>query len=376
MFERVWRMLIKEFLQALRNPRMAGVIFVAPMVQLIVFGYAATTDVRRVTLAVRDLDNTPESRELVDRFRRSGYFDLVERPADDARVRWLLDRGRVQLVLAVDAGFGGELRSGRTARAQFLVDGTDSNTAAIVLGYAGRIAGDYSERLLAGRLERTAGAWRRPQGAELRRRAWFNENLESRNYFVPGVIATITMLVTLILTSMAVVREKELGTMEQIMVTPITAAEFIAGKTLPFAIIGVVDAVLIMLIGTLWFDIPLRGSPWLLLGCLGLFLAVSLGVGLLISTVCQTQQQAMMSTFFFYLPALLLSGFMFPIANMPEPVQWLTLLDPLRHFLVIVRGIFLKGVGVEVLWPQIAALAAMAMGVFALAATRFRKTMA
>jgi ABC-2 type transport system permease protein len=374
--ERVWRMMIKEFLQALRNPRMAGVIFIAPMIQLIVFGYAATTDVRRVTLAVRDLDNTPESRALVDRFARSGYFEVVARAEDDARVRWLLDRGGAQLVVSLDPGFGGELRSGRTARVQLIVDGTDSNTAAIVLGYAGRVTGDFSDAVLTERLSRAAGAWRPPAGAELRLRSWFNENLESRNYFVPGVIATITMLVVLILTSMAVVREKELGTMEQIMVTPITAAEFIAGKTLPFALIGAADAVLIMLVGTLWFDIPLRGSVPLLLGCLAIFLTVALGTGLLISTVCQTQQQAMMSTFFFYFPALLLSGFMFPIANMPEPVQWLTCIDPLRYFLVIVRGVFLKGVGIDVLWPQIAALAVMAVAAFGLAASRFKKTMA
>jgi ABC-2 type transport system permease protein len=375
-FERVWRMVVKEFLQALRNPRMAGVIFVAPMIQLIVFGYVATTDVRNVALAVRDLGNTPESRELVDRFARSGYFTIVERPADDARARRLLDRGTAQLLINLDSGFGGEVRSGRTARVQLIVDGTDSNTAAVVLGYAGRITGDYSGAVLAERLERLAGAYRPPQGVELRTRAWFNANLESRNYFVPGVIATITLLVTLLLTSMAVVREKELGTMEQIMVTPISAWEFIAGKTLPFALIGVADAVMIMLVGTFWFGVPLRGSVLLLLGSLVVYLIVALGVGLLISTVCQTQQQAMMSTFFFFFPAILLSGFMFPIANMPEPVQWLTCLDPLRYFLVIIRGAFLKGAGLDVLWPQIAALGVMAVLVFGLAVSRVKKTMA
>jgi len=183
------------------------------------------------------------------------------------------------------------------------------------------------------------------------------------------------MLLTLILTSMSVVREKEMGTMEQIIVSPITPLEFIAGKTLPFALIGIADAVLIMAIGTLWFGVPLRGSAPLLFGCLLLFLLTTLGLGLLISTLCQTQQQAMMSTFFVFFPAMLLSGFMFPIANMPEVVQWLSLLDPLRYFLVIIRGVFLKGVGLEVLWPQIAALAVMGVAVFSLAVARFRKTM-
>jgi len=375
-FERVWRMMVKEFLQVLRNPRMVGVIFVAPMIQLVVFGYAATTDVRRVTTAVRDLDNTPESRELVERFVRSGYFLVAERAGDDARVRWLLDRGQAQLALCLDEGFGADLRGGRTARLQLIVDGTDSNTAAVVLGYAGRITGDYSGQVLAEGLARAAGAWQPPGGVELRARSWFNENLESRNFYVPGVVATITMLVTLILTSMAVVREREIGTMEQLMVTPISAAEFIAGKTLPFALIGVGDAVLIVLVGTLWFGVPLRGSLVLLFGSLLVFLTVALGVGLFISTLCQTQQQAMMSTFFFFFPAILLSGFMFPIANMPEPVQWLTYLDPLRYFLVIIRGVFLKGAGLAVLWPQIAALGVMGAAVFTLAAGRIRKTLA
>ena len=376
MFERVWRMMVKEFLQALRNPRMAGVIFVAPMIQLVVFGYAATTDVRRVATAVCDLDNTPESRELVDRFVRSGYFVVAEHAADDARVRWLLDRGQAQLVLCLNRGFGQDLRGGRTARLQLIVDGTDSNTAAVVLGYAGRITRDYSGQVLAERLARAGGAWQPPEGVELRARSWFNENLESRNFYVPGVIATITLLVTLILTSMAVVRERELGTMEQLMVTPITAAEFIAGKTLPFGLIGAGDATLVMLVGTLWFGVPLRGSLALLFGSLLVFLTVALGAGLFISTLCQTQQQAMMSTFFFFFPAILLSGFMFPIANMPEPVQWLTYLDPLRYFLVIIRGVFLKGAGLAVLWPQIAALGVMGVAVFTLAAGRFKKTLA
>ena len=207
-------------------------------------------------------------------------------------------------------------------------------------------------------------------------RAWFNENLESRNFYVPGVIAIIVLLVTLMLTSMAVVREKEIGTMEQIMVTPIKPLEFILGKTVPFALIGFADVLLITVVSLVWFEIPIRGSVLLLLGAAALYIMTSLGVGLLISTVSETQQQAMMSTFFFYFPAVLLSGFMFPIANMPPVIQWLTYLNPLRYFLVIIRGIFLKGVGLHILWVQMAALAVMGIITLWLASRRFHKTLA
>ena len=211
---------------------------------------------------------------------------------------------------------------------------------------------------------------------DLEIRAWFNENLESRNFYVPGVIALLVMLITLLLTSMAVVREKEIGTMEQIMVTPITPKEFILGKTLPFALISLVDVVLITLVGVFWFEVPIQGSLWLLLVATSLYLMTTLGMGLFISTVSRTQQQAMMSAFFFQFPAVLLSGFVFPIANMPEVVQWLTYLNPLRYFLIIIRGIFLKGVGMNILWPQMAALAVMGLLILWLASRRFRKTLA
>jgi ABC-2 type transport system permease protein len=374
-FERIYRMAVKELLQTFRNPRMAGVVVIAPIVQLLVFGYAATTDVRNVELVVCDRDNTPASRRLTARFLGSGYFTPVEHTDDDGRVRYLLDRGRAQAALVIDAGFGGELVSGRTARVQIVVDGTDSNTAAVVITYAARIARDFSDAILVERLERQAGRDLRPQGVDLRRRAWFNSDLESRNFYVPGVIANIVMLVTLILTSMAVVREREIGTMEQIAVTPITPAEFIAGKTLPFALVGLADAALVMLVGVFWFEIPMRGSVPLLFACLLVFLLATLGTGLLVSTLCQTQQQAMLSTFFFFFPALMLSGFIFPIDNMPEAVQWLTYADPLRYFMVILRGVFLKGLGMETLWPQVLALALTGAAVFGLAVARFRKTL-
>ncbi len=376
MFERIRHMLIKEFTQILRDPKMRGVIFLMPVVQVLVFGYAVTTDVKHVATAVLDRDNSVASRELIARFEHSGYFDILEHVDNDDRARRLVDQGRARVVLGINRGFEDDLRAGRTALLQIIVDGTDSNTAGIVLDYSAKITRQFSQKVLVTRLTRRTGVPRESTGVVLQARSWFNENLESRNFYVPGVIAIIVLLITLMLTSMAVVREKEIGTMEQIMVSPITPAEFILGKTMPFALIGFADVIGITLVGVFWFDVPIRGNLLLLLAATTLYLMTTLGIGLLISTISETQQQAMMSTFFFYFPAVLLSGFMFPIANMPRTVQWFTYFNPLRYFLVIVRGIFLKGVGAAVLWPQMAALALMGVATLWLASRRFRKTLA
>lgn len=373
--ERIKRMLVKEFIHIFRDPKMKGVIFLMPIIQVLIFGYAVTTDVKNVATAVFDLDNSIASRELVARFENSGYFNVVAHLQHEEQVREALDRGTVRTVLRMNKGFEQELRAGRTAQLQVLLDGTDSNTAGIVLDYSARIAGELSQAILITRLSRFKGQFSPPAGVNIQTRAWFNENLESRNFYVPGVIAILVMLITLMLTSMAVVREKEVGTMEQIMVTPITSAEFILGKSLPFALIGFADVIVITLIGVFWFKVPIRGDLVLLFLATALYLMTTLGIGLLISTVSQTQQQAMMSTFFFYFPAVLLSGFMFPIANMPQIIQWLTMLNPLRYFLIIIRGIFLKGVGLSVLWPQMLALAIMGVLTLWAAMQRFDKTM-
>ena len=376
MFERIKHMLIKEFIQVFRDPRMRTVIFIIPCVQTIIIGYAVTLDVRDVRTAVYDLDNTAQSRELTAAFVRSGYFLAVEYVDNDQRAQELLDRGHVSVELRINHGFADELKAGRTAALQVIVDGTDSNTAGIVLSYANRITAAYGEKILLDRVARLTGTRREPEPVEFRWRAWFNNNLESRNYFVPGVLVIVVTLVTLLLTSMAVVREKEIGTMEQIMVTPITPIEFVLGKTVPFALIGFADVIIVTLVGTLWFEVPIRGSLLLLLMATGIYLLTTLGAGLLISTISQTQQQAMMSTFLFFFPAMLLSGFAFPIANMPEVVQWLTLLNPLRYFLVIVRGIFLKGVGADALWRELTALAVMGISTLWVVAKTFHKTLA
>jgi len=376
MFERIKQILKKEFIQVFRDRRMRGVIFLAPIIQLLIFGYAVTMDVRNIATVICDRDNSVHSREMIARFVRSGYFTIIAHADDDRRAQELIDRGEAQAVLFMNKGFGADLKAGRTAPFQIIVDGTDSNTAGIVLQYGSKIAGEFSQEILSAQLSRLKGAVPQPGKITLEARAWFNENLESRNFYVPGVIAIIVTLITLMLTSMAVVREKEIGTIEQIMVTPITPLEFILGKTLPFALIGIGEVVLVTVVGVYWFEIPIRGSLLLLFFCTVLYLMTTLGVGLLISTISRTLQQAMMTTFFFFMPAILLSGLLFPIANMPEVVQWLTYLNPMRYFLAIIRGIFLKGVGLNILWPQMASLTALGLATLWLASKRFKKTLA
>jgi len=375
MLERLYRMLVKEFIQVLRNPRMRAVIFVVPVVQVLIIGYAVSTDVRHVPMAVYDLDRTPATRDLLARFEGSGCFDVVRRISSEAEIREVLDSGEAKAVLQLNRGFAEDLAGGRSALAQLLLDGSDSNTASVVLGYASRISADFNRALMEQRFARTAGLRLEAEPVILVSRAWFNPNLDSRNFFVPGVLAMLVAVVSIILSSMAIVREREIGTMEQIMVTPIGRLEFILGKTIPFALIGFVDVALITLIAVFWFRVPLLGNPLSLFLGTGLYLLSTLGVGLLISTVSATQQQAMMTAFFFMLPAFMLSGFVYPIANMPVVVQGLTYLNPLRYYLVIIRGVYLKGLGIHVLWPQMLALALLGSVMLALAAGRFKKTM-
>ena len=375
MGERVLAILRKEFRSVLRDPRMRFVILGLPILQTLIFGYAVTLDVRHVRLAVVDRDGTPASRELVARFTGSACFDAVAFPPTEAAARALIDAGEVAALLQIKAGFAEGLLAGRAMPVQLVVDGADSNTARYVLNYATQIAAAANASLAAETLRRRAGPAAAPAGPELRPRVWFNPDLESRNYYVPGIIAMLVMLIGLMLTSMSIVREKETGTIEQIMVTPIRPVEFIVGKCAPFAVIGFLDTALVSAVGLFWFEIPFRGSFALLLLGTALFLLSTLGIGLFISTVSRTQQQAMMTTFFFFFPAMLFSGFIFPITSMPEAFQWLSLADPLRYFLVIIRGVFLKGVGADVLWPEMAALLAMGVAVMAFAVSRFRKTL-
>ena len=364
MWERIRVILRKEFIQALRDPRMRVLLFLPPVIQSIVFGFAVNLDVDHARIAWMDMDRTPVSRDLRTRFEGSGRFEVVALPSTEEEVQSLLDRGQAQAVVRVLPDFERDIRRGRPTGVQVLIDGTNSNTASLVSSYAGQIIAAFSADVVAGRqnvriLARSPGAAVNASVVQVdaRSRVWFNPDLLSRNYFVPGVIANIIMMVTLMLTALAIVREKEIGTMEQLMVTPVRPVELMLGKTLPFAVVGLVDVVLITVVALVIFHIPLHGSFLFLLACAVLFLMTTLGAGLLLSTISQTQQQAMMASFFFSTPAFMLSGFAFPIRNMPVAVQYLTYLNPLRYFIEIVRGIFLKGVGFSVLWPQMACLA-------------------
>ena len=382
MRERLQVIIRKELIQALRDPRMRGMLILPPIIQLIVFGYAANLDVDNARIAWMDRDRSYESRELLSDFQGSGRFQIVATPDGDAQMQRLLDHGDVDAVVRVLPGFARNVEHGRSTSVQVLLDGTNSNTASIVASYASEAIARYSNRVLqkqqadklVGRTMQTGAAVHAnlPQ-LDARPRVWFNPDLKSRNYFVPGVVVNIITLVTLMLTAMAIVREKEIGTMEQLMVTPIQPIELMLGKTLPFALVGLFDVTLAVSVALALFHIPFRGHVWVLLAGALVFLMTSLGAGLFISTVSRTQQQAMMSTFLFFQPFFLLSGFTFPIRNMPLAVQYLTFLNPVRYFLEIVRGIFLKGSGINVLWPQLVALAIIGVSVLTMSALRFHK---
>jgi len=380
MWERIGMIVRKELIQALREPRMRVLLFIPPMVQLLVFGYAVNLDVDHARIAWMDMDQTPASRDLLSRFQGSGRFEVVMTPRNELEAAEALDRGTAQAVIRVLPEFARDLKRGRPTEVQVLVDGTNSNTASLISSYASQVIADFSSRAAAAQqgmrvLALSPGAPPNMRFTEVgaRTRVWFNPDLYSRNYFVPGVIANIILIVTVMLTALAIVREKEIGTMEQLMVTPVRPIEVMLGKTLPFALVGIVDVALVTGIALLVFHIPFRGSPLLLFACAVLYLLTTLGAGLLLSTISHTQQQAMMGNFFFSTPAFMLSGFVFPIRNMPVVVQYLTYLNPLRYFIEIVRGIFLKGTGIAVLWPQMAALAAFGAAMIVISTSRFHK---
>lgn len=361
--ERVLELVRKEFLQLFRDPRMWRVVFIAPLIQLMMFGYAVSTDVRNVSTFVVDHDGGPEARALVEALTVSGYFRVTGRSTRPAELVRALDHGDALVGLEIPADFAVRLRDGRGAQVQMLLDGSDSNTATVAQGYAERIVQEFAVRFGGGAQLAVA----------LRERAWFNPDLASRNYNVPAVAGAIIFLVCLLLTSLAVVREREIGTLEQLMVSPLASWELIAGKTIPFALISLVDMAIVTVAALLWFEVPLRGSFVLLTGASVLFILVALGIGLLISTISKTQQEAFLTTFLVFMPTILLSGLMFPVSSMPELFQWLTLANPMRHYLEIVRGIFLKGTGVAPLWSQYLTLLVLGIGILVFAASRFRK---
>jgi len=375
-------MIRKEFLQTARDPRMRAMLFMPPLIQLLIFGFAVNLDVENARIAWMDQDHSPQSRELLSFFQGSGRFTIAATPASEPEMQRLLDRGQVDGVIRVLPGFAHDLERGRTTSVQILLDGTNSNTASIVSAYAGQSIQRYASEVMSDRQRARMVAGTVAAGepihpavprVETRTRVWFNPDLKSRNYFVPGVVVNIIMLVTLSMTAMAIVREKEIGTMEQLMVTPLRPFELILGKTLPFVVIGFWDMILVVGAALLIFRVPFAGNFGLLCLAALCFILTTLGAGLFISTVSKTQQQANMSTFLFFQPFMMLSGFTFPIRNMPETVQWFTYLNPMRYFMEIVRGIFLKGSGIDTLWPNLAALAALGVTVLWLAVQRFHK---
>jgi ABC-2 type transport system permease protein len=373
MFGRVRYLFVKELIQVLRDKRLRITLIFPPIFQLIVFGYAANLDVKHINTAVRDLDQSVESRELITRFGSSKYFDIISYPQTPKEIEALIKKGDVILSIEIPSDFSKKLKKGNTATVQIILDGTESNTAMIALGYVGRILSEYSTTIMIKRLNREGMVGFEEAGVELEQRIWFNPNAESRLFYVPGVIASIAFLIPIILTAQAIVREREIGTLEQIMVTPIRSWELMVGKTLPFAMIGLVDAIMIALIGVFWFEVPLRGNPLILLLGNVLFLMSSVGIGLFISTISSTQQQAQISTFFFMMPAFILSGFAFPLENMPEWLQYITYANPLRYFLIIIRGVFLKGNGLDILWSEMLALAILGGFMIFLSSLRFQK---
>jgi ABC-2 type transport system permease protein len=374
MILRLKQMLIKEFLQMLRDRRMRAVVFGMPVIQLVVMSFALTTDVTRIRTAVLDMDKTPASREMISRFTAGGYFEIVGTVAAPSRIRELLDRAEVRAVIHIEKGFQKDISAGRTARVQVLTDGTDSNTTAIVQGYAGGIIEAFSADILADRLEKQGMARTGPP-LDIRPRALFNPNQESRFYFVPSLIAVMLFIFSLLLTSIGIVREKEIGTIEQVMVTPIRKIEFILGKTIPYIITGYITMTIMLVVAYLIFDIRVAGSLSLFYILSGLYLFGNMGIALLISAGAATQQQAMLTSFLILMPCVMLSGFMFPIKNMPPAVQYITWLNPMRWYLEILRGIVMKGVGITVLWPFVAAQAALALSFISLAWVRFSKTL-
>jgi ABC-2 type transport system permease protein len=384
MWERIRVIVLKEFIQVLQDPRMRVLLFLPPIVQLVVFGYAVTLDVDHSRIAWMDMSQTVESRALRARFEGCGRFDVVALPRNEDEVQRLLDRSEVHAVVSVLPDFARDLARGHRAQVQVLLDGTNSNTASLVSAYAAGVISEFAKDMspnLSKNAQPIQMAIRRlgsagtphPGPIASGARVWFNPDLRSRNYFVPGVAANILLMVTLMLTAQAIIREKEIGTMEQLMVTPMRPVELIVGKTLPFAMVGMINMLVVTGGALLIFRIPFRGNFLLLMFCSLLFLMTSLGAGLFLSTISSTQQQANLMSFFFTTPAFMLSGFTFPIRNMPPAVQYLTYLNPLRYFMEIVRGVFLKGVGVSILWPQMVILTVYGIAILGLSAVRFHK---
>ena len=372
--QRVRYLIWKELLELKDDPRLFVIVILAPILQLFMLGYAATTDVREVPVLMVDADRSTASRDLIARVSASPYFSVVGLVGSTDLVDEYFETSRAWMALRIPAGFGESIGSGRPQTIQVLADGSDANSTGVGMGYAVSLLADYAQELMAARVPPGAPRPPRAAGIEARVRVWFNPRLESRHFMLPGVLALLLLAVTTILAAMGIVRERERGTLEQLNVTPLRRWEIIVGKLLPYAIVGMIDVCLVIGVTVFWFEVPLRGSVLLLFAMSAVYLLSTLGLGLFISTISASEQQAeMTAAFFFLIPMVFLSGFVFPIENMPAIIQRLTYLIPLRYFLVILRSIFLKGVGLETFWPEALALLAWGLTMLTLAVLRSTK---
>jgi ABC-2 type transport system permease protein len=366
---RIRELVRKEFIQLFRDKKNRPLLIIAPFVQLLVFGYVLSTEVKDVRVGVFDQARTRESRLLMDAFDANKTFRITHYADHPKALEEILLRRKVDLAVKIGPEFTERIRRGDSAPVQILADGSMSNMASMRIAYTSLVLDRFNQRMLEERYKQTLEYGK----IDARIRTWYNPNLESRNYFVPGIVAILIMILSLLLTSMAIIREKEAGTIEQLIVTPLKPIELIVGKILPYIIITQTLMIIVIIFAIIWFSLPLKGNFLLLVVAACLFLLSTLGIGLFISTISATQQQAMMTTFFFIVPFFMFSGFVFPIASMPTVIQWLTYLNPLRYFLVIIRGVFLKGVGMTILWPQFLAMAVLGLVVFISAVKRFSK---
>ena len=371
--QRLQSLVRKEFIQIFRNPMTLRMILIIPVVQTLLFGYVTTTDVKNISLLVCDLDRSAYSRELAARLTNTGYFTKTAETTDLKEIDQCLDQGRAKLAVVFSSGLSADVTAGRTGNVQIMIDGSNSSEASIAQSYLQKVLANESFRIIRRQLSGLGATGGLEMPVDPRTRVWFNPELTCVFYMIPGLSRMGLFQLTSMLTALGIVREKEQGTMEQVIVSPLTVWELIAGKTLPFALMALIDVALVMLLGTLWFGVMLKGSLFHLFGASMIFIFTVLGIGMLVSTVSHTQSQAMMINQFFMATNMLLSGFMFPISSMPQFMQYFTYLVPLRYFLEIVRSIFLKGTGPAAWWPQLLFLAVFGMMTFWFSALMFRK---
>jgi len=385
-FSKITGFIRKEFLQMMRDVRMRMVLFAAPVIMLLLFGYAVSTDVKSINMAYIDEDKTELSRELIGKFTSSGYFINYAGIKSPLEAGLQMDSGKIEVFLHIENGFEKKIRSGSVASVQLLIDGTDSSRASVIVSYVNTITQAFSYNFFRQRVmlslsainsgrQKGGKAVKMPQDVELKQRVFFNPDLSSTNYFLPVIQGLIICLLTIMLTSMSIVKERETGTIDQIAVSPITPWELIAGKTIPFALVSFIDIILITALIVFWFKVPFKGNILFLMISAAVFIISTTSVGLFISTISKTQQQAILTMFFFLLPSIMFSGFIFPVSSMPPAAQVIAFVNPVKYYVDIIRGIFLKGVGFDVLWPNLTALAVIGSVLFYVSARRFGKSL-